>query len=363
MEASESSQGEDLRDKGWEHIQALGQGAYGSVHLYRITSTGEEYAIKFIDRGDSINEGLRREVINHRLLVHNNICRFKEVLLTSRKLGVVMEYAAGGDLFSYVQKSRERRLPENISRYFFQQLISGLTHMHRQGICHRDMKLENLLLLGNPPMLKICDFGYSKSSRLQSAAKTKVGTAAYIAPEILKLESNNEYDGIQTDVWSAGVILHTMLMGMYPFCDPRQPNNEAFTMQRIVAYSKGQVQYTPPPHVSAECQELLKQMLVPAPENRIGLGDLCKLKWFQTNLPREFTVENGTRVDNAFPQMAEDQVIKLLTEASAPAEGAVGAELCAAGSCEMGMEPTNSGLSDIDFGHADSMEMADQFTL
>ncbi|KAG2300768.1 hypothetical protein Bca52824_037240 [Brassica carinata] len=80
--------------------------------------------------------------------------------------------------------------------------------MHQ--ICHRDLKLENTLLDGSPaPLLKICDFGYSKSSILHSRPKSTVGTPAYIAPEVL---SRREYDGKHADVWSCGVTLYVMLV-------------------------------------------------------------------------------------------------------------------------------------------------------
>ncbi|ONM17672.1 Serine/threonine-protein kinase SRK2A [Zea mays] len=72
------------------------------------------------------------------------------------------------------------------ARYFFQQLICGVSYCHHMEICHRDLKLENVLLDGSPaPRLKICDFGYSKSSVLHSRPKSAVGTPAYIAPEVL----------------------------------------------------------------------------------------------------------------------------------------------------------------------------------
>ncbi|KDO79328.1 hypothetical protein CISIN_1g0178602mg, partial [Citrus sinensis] len=79
------------------------------------------------------------------------------------------------------------------ARFFFQQLISGVSYCHAMQVCHRDLKLENTLLDGSPaPRLKICDFGYSKSSVLHSQPKSTVGTPAYIAPEVLL---RHEYDG------------------------------------------------------------------------------------------------------------------------------------------------------------------------
>ncbi|KAJ6413058.1 hypothetical protein OIU84_005963, partial [Salix udensis] len=79
------------------------------------------------------------------------------------------------------------------ARFFFQQLISGVCYCHAMQVCHRDLKLENTLLDDSPaPRLKICDFGYSKSSVLHSQPKSTVGTPAYIAPEVLMTQ---QYDG------------------------------------------------------------------------------------------------------------------------------------------------------------------------
>ena len=81
-----------------------------------------------------------------------------------------------------------------------------------QGVCHRDLKLENTLLDGSPaPRLKICDFGYSKSA-LDSQPKSTVGTPAYIAPEVLQRAA---YNGHTADVWSCGVILYVLLVRTY----------------------------------------------------------------------------------------------------------------------------------------------------
>ena len=129
---------------------------------------------------------MEREIINHRQLQHDNIVAFKEVRLTPTSLAIVMEYAAGGELFSRV--CAKGRFSEDEARYFFQQLISGVSYCHTMSICHRDLKLENTLLGtdGRAPRLKICDFGYSKSGLINSQPKSTVGTPAYIAPEVLR---------------------------------------------------------------------------------------------------------------------------------------------------------------------------------
>ncbi|KAL6007674.1 hypothetical protein ACLOJK_033175 [Asimina triloba] len=175
----------------YELVRDIGSGNFGVARLMRNKETKELVAMKYIERGHKIDENVAREIINHRSLRHPNIIRFKEVILTPTHLAIVMEYAAGGELFERICNAG--RFSEDEARYFFQQLISGVSYCHSMQICHRDLKLENTLLDGSPaPRLKICDFGYSKSSLLHSRPKSTVGTPAYIAPEVL---SRREYDG------------------------------------------------------------------------------------------------------------------------------------------------------------------------
>ncbi|XP_074589840.1 serine/threonine-protein kinase SAPK7-like [Curcuma longa] len=266
----------------YEFVKDLGAGNFGVARLMRNKDTNEFVAMKYIPRGQKINENVAREIINHRSLCHPNIIRFKEVLLTPTHLAIVMEYAAGGELFERICLAG--RFSEDEARFFFQQLICGVSYCHVMQICHRDLKLENTLLDGSPaPRLKICDFGYSKSSVLHSRPKSTVGTPAYIAPEVL---SRHEYDGKMADVWSCGVTLYVMLVGAYPFEDLEDPKNFKKTMARIVS-----VQYKIPEyvHISKDCRQLLSRILVADPSKRITIGEIRKLPWFLKNLPRELT--------------------------------------------------------------------------
>ncbi|MBA0648025.1 hypothetical protein Goklo_015813 [Gossypium klotzschianum] len=127
----------------YEIVKDIGSGNFGVAKLARDRWTKELFAVKFIERGHKIDEHVQREIMNHRSLKHPNIVRFKEVLITPTHLAIVMEYAAGGELF--------------------ERICSAGRFSEDEEICHRDLKLENTLLDGSTaPRVKICDFGYSK---------------------------------------------------------------------------------------------------------------------------------------------------------------------------------------------------------
>ncbi|KAK9799366.1 hypothetical protein WJX73_002909 [Symbiochloris irregularis] len=270
----------DTATSRYELIRDIGSGNFGVAKLMRDKQTAELVAVKFIERGDKIDKNVERELINHRSLLHPNIIRFKEVFVTTTHLGIVMEYAAGGELFDRIVKAG--RFSEDEARYFFQQLISGVEYCHSEGVCHRDLKLENTLLDGRTaPRLKICDFGYSKSNVFDSQPKSTVGTPAYIAPEVL---SRKQYDGEIADVWSCGVTLYVMLVGAYPFEDPSDPRNFRKTIQRIMG-----VKYSFPSNLqlSKDCVDLISKIFVGNPANRINIAGIRMHPWFLKNLPEE----------------------------------------------------------------------------
>ncbi|XP_068641809.1 serine/threonine-protein kinase SAPK1-like [Aristolochia californica] len=300
----------------YENLKDIGSGNFGVAKLIRDKKTKELLAVKYIERGLKIDEHVQREIMNHRSLTHPNIVRFKEVLLTPTHLAIVMEYAAGGELFERICNAG--RFSEDEARFFFQQLISGVSYCHSMQICHRDLKLENTLLDGSTaPRLKICDFGYSKSSVLHSQPKSTVGTPAYIAPEVL---SRREYDGKIADVWSCGVTLYVMLVGAYPFEDPEDPRNFRKTIGRIL-----DVQYSIPDYVrvSMDCKHLLSQIFVANPEKRITIPEIKNHPWFLKNLPMEFVEGNDSSCqdnDMNTPSQSVEEIIAIIQEARKPAE-------------------------------------------
>ncbi|CAH2076068.1 unnamed protein product [Thlaspi arvense] len=216
----------------------------------------------------------------------------------------------------YAVKYIERGLK---ARYYFKQLISGVSYCHAMQICHRDLKLENTLLDGSPSsQLKICDFGYSKSSVLHSQPKSTVGTPAYVAPEVL---SRKEYNGKIADVWSCGVTLYVMLVGAYPFEDPEDPRNIRKTIQRILS-----VHYTIPDYVriSSECKHLLSRIFVADPDKRITVPEIEKHPWFLKDPLPEISEEHCDNGDKTGVEEEEkeencrqsvEEIVKIIEEA------------------------------------------------
>ncbi|KAJ1391737.1 Serine/threonine-protein kinase, active site [Sesbania bispinosa] len=289
---SEAIEPWDMEER-YEPLKDLGSGNFGVAKLAKDKNTGDLVAVKYIERGKKIDENVQREIVNHRSLRHPNIVRFKEVFLTPTHLAIVLEYAAGGELFERICAAG--RLSEDEARYFFQQLLSGVSYCHSMQICHRDLKLENTLLDGNPaPRLKICDFGFSKSALLHSQPKSTVGTPAYIAPEVL---SRKEYDGKIADVWSCGVTLYVMLVGSYPFEDPEDPRNFRKNVGRIMS-----AQYA-------------------IPDYRITISEIKQHPWFRKNLPREIIEADkkgyeGTEKDQ--PSQSVEEIMRIVQEARTP---------------------------------------------
>ncbi|KAJ0040046.1 hypothetical protein Pint_28116 [Pistacia integerrima] len=325
----------------YDLVKDIGSGNFGVARLMRDKLTKELVAVKYIERGDKIDENVQREIINHRSLRHPNIVRFKEVILTPTHLAIVMEYASGGELFERICNAG--RFSEDEARFFFQQLISGVSYCHAMKICHfvswakfeysfaffwcfwikqvchRDLKLENTLLDGSlAPRLKICDFGYSKSSVLHSQPKSTVGTPAYIAPEVLLKQ---EYDGKIADVWSCGVTLYVMLVGAYPFEDPEEPKDFRKTIQRILS-----VQYAIPDvvQISQECRDLISRIFVADPATRITIPEIRNHPWFLKNLPADLVDEKtmGSHYEEPDqPMQSIDVIMQIIAEASIPAVG------------------------------------------
>ncbi|KAM3163694.1 Protein kinase domain-containing protein [Lachancea thermotolerans] len=268
----------------------LGEGEFGKVKMgWSKTSSSskdvpKQVAIKLIRR-DTIPKNSEKEVKIYREinalkhLNHPNIVRLEEVLQNSKYIGIVLEYASGGEFYKYIQK--KRRLKESAACRLFAQLISGVYYMHSKGLVHRDLKLENLLLDKNENLL-ITDFGFVNEFLPENELmKTSCGSPCYAAPELVV--TARPYEARKADIWSCGVIMYAMLAGYLPWDDdPENPDGD--DIGKLYRY----ITRTPlkfPDYIAPVPRDLLRAILVADPKKRITIAQTLHHQWLQPHLP------------------------------------------------------------------------------
>ena len=261
----------------YDVIKQLGKGGYGKVYEVKHKKTGEIRACKHLSKLVLKNlEKFEREI---NILIntdHPNIIKIYEIFESQRSLYLVMEECKGGEIFDRIidHIQSKKMYSEKDASIIFQQVMSAIEYCHNNGICHRDLKPENLLYLNQGPEqdnpIKVIDFGLSQMISTDKKLKTKVGTAYYVAPEILKGDYTEK-----CDVWSAGVILYIFLSGDPPFNGPSDSE----------IYNKiAQMKYTFPEKkwkdISNEAKDLIQHMM--APENeRYTARQVLDHPWFK----------------------------------------------------------------------------------
>ena len=268
--------------KFYKYGRLLGKGAFGKVNLCLHTLTGRLVAIKSINKSKITKERQRQKIrietaIMKALSDSNNIVKIFETYETKKHICIVMEYICAGDLLSYIKK--RSKLTENIAKFIFKQIILALKYIHSHNIIHRDIKLDNILIdLDNN--IKICDFGVSKKIKKGDIMVEQCGTPAYIAPEILK---NRGYEGFGVDIWSAGVVLYTMLSGTVPF-----KGGDLKELHKLIIEG----QFKEIKNISNEANHLLKCLLEVEPKNRIKIQDILVHPWMIDSNLNFFKTQN-----------------------------------------------------------------------
>jgi serine/threonine protein kinase len=174
----------------------------------------DDRAIKIIKRGNIASlSRIDREVEAMVLLDHPTVVTCWEVLETESNICLVVEYCAGGHIGDYISPTRP--MTESAARFYFTQLIDGLSYCHEHCVCHRDLRIENLML-DNKGDLKITDFGHAGifQQGWDVFSTMMVGSVSHLAPEQVL---GTVYSGEKIDMWSVGVILYLMVTGTAPF--------------------------------------------------------------------------------------------------------------------------------------------------
>ncbi|MBN3282420.1 NUAK1 kinase, partial [Polyodon spathula] len=251
----------------YEILETLGKGTYGKVKKAVERATGKTVAIKSI-RKDRITDELDRVHIQREIeimssLRHPNIIRINEVFENKDKILIVMENASRGELYDYVND--RHRIPEQEARHFFRQLTSAVHYCHTNGVVHRDLKLENILL-DQDYKVKLADFGLSNHFKKEQVLQTYCGSPLYASPEIV---NGLPYRGPEVDCWALGVLLYTLVYGSMPF---DSTNYKTLTEQ----ISRGEYRK---PHQPSDACGLIDWMLTVSTEDRATVEDIANHWW------------------------------------------------------------------------------------
>ena len=199
-------------------VKKLGNGTYASVVLVKHKINNSIRAMKIIPKRKKKGTNITNEsdVINEvQLLIkmdHQNIVKIFEFYNGEKEYYLVMEYCSGGELFDKIIKSK---LTEIQCAYIMYQIISAINYCHKMKIIHRDLKPENILIKKDEEgfyRVKICDFGTSQAFKIGDVQSKIVGSAYYIAPEVLQKKYNSK-----CDMWSCGVVMFVLLTQKVPF--------------------------------------------------------------------------------------------------------------------------------------------------
>lgn len=237
----------------YDFSETLGRGAFAEVKKAVFKPTGDPRAVKIIHKIGLANESMDpkhklRELKVLQELDHPNILRVFELYEDKNRYYIVMEFCAGGDLFSRLQQVR--RFTEVQVGKLMYQLLSAVTYCHQRFVIHRDLKPENILLEGTEDLtIRIADFGSSSFLDPKKKLSGVHGSAYYIAPEVLK-EAYNE----KCDVWSCGIILYILLTG-------RPPYSGRSEKEILAAVFDGDLDITGLQGVGQEARDLTTQML------------------------------------------------------------------------------------------------------
>ncbi|XP_021329890.1 hormonally up-regulated neu tumor-associated kinase isoform X1 [Danio rerio] len=258
----------------------LGEGSFAIVREGLHVITGEKVAVKIIDKKKAkkdsyVLKNLRREGNIQQMIRHPHIAQLLDIMETENRFYLVMELCPGGNLMNYIYENK--RLEEREANKYVRQLVMAVEHLHRAGVVHRDLKIENLLL-DDHDNLKLIDFGLSNSAGILGYSdpfSTQCGSPAYAAPELL---SRKKY-GPKVDVWSIGVNMYAMLTGTLPF------TVEPFSLNALYKKMINKEMNPLPSNISSDAKHLLEVLLEPKPDLRPNIHQVLSHPWLQLGNP------------------------------------------------------------------------------
>uniref|UniRef100_A0A5B7CDG4 non-specific serine/threonine protein kinase n=1 Tax=Davidia involucrata TaxID=16924 RepID=A0A5B7CDG4_DAVIN len=240
---------------------------------------GQEVAVKVIPKAKMTTaiaiEDVRREVkILRALTGHNNLVQFYDAYEDHDNVYIVMELCEGGELLDRIL-SRGGKFTEDDAKVVMIQILNVVAFCHLQGVVHRDLKPENFLFTSRDEnsQLKAIDFGLSDFVKPDERLNDIVGSAYYVAPEVLHRSYSTE-----ADVWSIGVIAYILLCGSRPFWARTESG-----IFRAVLKADPSFDEPPWPSLSSEAKDFVKRLLNKDPRKRMTAAQALSHPWIKNN--------------------------------------------------------------------------------
>ncbi|KAL1929166.1 hypothetical protein VTP01DRAFT_2225 [Rhizomucor pusillus] len=260
-------------------------GSFGQVSRARCNLTQRLIALKrFYSSKPNFQKYLKQEINTYTSLQdHPCIIRLEDVVEYNKEFFLAMELGEDGDLFQYVSDLKSS-LAEDEIKIIFDQIFHAVDSLHEQGVAHRDLKLENILVMSKKTLqVKLADFGLAKFE-LDSGFSTMCGTRSYVAPEIY--HEPRVYDK-SVDIWSLGIMLYCTVARKFPFDNLTQ---EIIWCLEKTPYNLFQDRCFK--HISEECIDLMVRLLTPKRENRPTIKDVLRHPWLE-NIETQRTALKG----------------------------------------------------------------------
>ncbi|KAM9324620.1 serine/threonine-protein kinase PLK3 [Gastrophryne carolinensis] len=258
-----------LSGRSYTRGRVLGKGGFARCYEMTDVITNKSYAVKVIPHSRVAKPHQREKIVNeielHRELHHKNVVKFSHHFEDGENIYIFLELCSRKSL-AHIWKARHTLLEPEV-RYYLRHIISGLKYLHVRGILHRDLKLGNFFINDNME-LKVGDFGLA--ARLEppeERKKTICGTPNYLAPEVLYRQGH----GPESDVWSLGCVMYTLLCGTPPF--------ETSDLKETYRCIK-QVKYTLPACLSSAAKQLIMGILKRCPGDRLTLDQILEHDFF-----------------------------------------------------------------------------------
>ncbi len=248
----------------------LGKGSYAVVKLATHKTTKIKYAIKIYSKQSLLDPQKRNTVKNEinilKQIDNENVMKLYEVIDTPSNLYLVLEYINGINLLEILKNEKFHYIKEQRAKKLFLQVVKGISYCHKKNIFHRDIKLENILVLKDD-IIKIIDFGFGIKCNKEVYQKLFCGTPSYMPPEILKKE---KYIASYSDIWSLGVLFYTMLFGVFPF----KGKDEDELFEKINENNLIFPEYN---QIEDKTKELFKKIFIINPIERISMDDMINI--------------------------------------------------------------------------------------